>query len=261
MPPLRTHPGENPPTRMRASGNPTSPMRQDRSSSHLAVRRGAALAPRIPDRPAAAPDQRADHEGPTTVTKRQHRRRPGPHPRRQPGRQPSAPPHRPAHEPAGHHTMKVVVGRPTSPLRPRVHAPQQEKEKWVGGTGPGRRARRSGASGDARARRRGRARRRALQGETGIPIARTLVGPQRVPRDRLMAPGADEDSDRHPLGQGRSDREVLRMARTSDSILRDALAARARGTCQRRSGLAMAVAAKEVGEEFGEHFLSRCAVG
>jgi len=55
-------------------------------------------------------------------------------------------------------------GWPTSPLRPRVHPPpqQEEKEKWVGGTGPG------GGRGDRAppvllARRRGRARHRAEQ--------------------------------------------------------------------------------------------------
>ncbi|MFB8249105.1 IS5 family transposase [Streptomyces sp. NPDC055952] len=75
-----------------------------------------------------------------------------------------------------------MVGRPTSPLRPRVHVPQQEEKRsgW-GGTGPGRRARGSGAAGVARPRRRGRARPCTLW-----PVAGSPTGDRRD-----SAPGAD----------------------------------------------------------------------
>lgn len=90
--------------------------------------------PRVPVTAAVGADRTTDHEGPTTVTKRQHVRGPGPHPRRQPGRQPSARSAAPVRETAGNHAGWAVVGRPTSPLRLRVHAPQQEEQRsgWVG---------------------------------------------------------------------------------------------------------------------------------
>lgn len=98
----------------------------------------------------ASPDQIADHQGPTTVTKRQHRRRPRPQPhhrpRRQPRRQLSAPTHRLMTQPQVTTPAAAWSAARHPPLHTPALVPDRKEERkgrerggrWVCGRGIGR---------------------------------------------------------------------------------------------------------------------------